>query len=266
MFDSSRVAHLEGLIGRYLASPGNSRFAPESVSVVAYGAAPGALGDYSASTHLQGELLGTMLDLIVRDATHGARSIDDVMRATLERFAGARGFTGRDIERTVADVCSCNVHGFFDAHVRGPQPIDFDRYLRLIGLRAHVAWTPALGRDGQPAVDLRLYAWQPPAESLLSLVITNPGSAWGRAGLHTGDRLAVLNGAPVATVAYFRSIVTRLRIGDTAALEVRRPSGAWRTAVVVAGYERPVVRLEEIPGATERQRTVRAEWIAGSPR
>src|SRR5438876_8231875 len=35
----------------------------------AYGAAPGALGDYSASTHLQGELLGTMLDLIVRDAT-----------------------------------------------------------------------------------------------------------------------------------------------------------------------------------------------------
>jgi len=265
VFDSTRVAHVEGLIGRYLASPGNSRFAPESVSVVAYGADPGALGDYSASTHLQGELLGTMLDLIVRDATGGARSIDDVMRAMLERFAGARGFTGRDIERTVVDVCGCNIHAFFEAHVRGPQPIDFDRYLRLIGLRAHVAWTPALGRDGQPAVDLRLYAWQPPAESLLSLVITNPGSAWGRAGLHTGDRLAALNGTAVATVADFRSIVTRLRIGDTAALEVRRPSGAWRTAVVVAGYERPVVRLEEIPGATERQRGLRSSWTTGSP-
>src|SRR5437773_1799758 len=94
--DSSRVAHVEGLIGRYLASPGNSRFSPESVSVLAYGAPPGSLGDYSASTHLQGELLGTMLDLIVRDATSGARSIDDVMRAMLERFSGARGFTGRD--------------------------------------------------------------------------------------------------------------------------------------------------------------------------
>src|SRR5438093_242040 len=266
VFDSTRVTHVEGLIGRYLGSPGNARFSPESVSVVAYGAAPGSLGDYSASTHLQGELLGTMLDLIVRDATNGARSIDDVMRAMLERFAGARGFTGRDIDRTVVDVCSCNVHAFFEAHVRGPQPIDFDRYLRLIGLRAHVAWTPTLGRDGQPAVDLRLNAWQPPAESALSLVITNPGSTWGRAGLHSGDRLAALNGAPVATEADFRSIVNRLRLGDTAAVEVRRPSGAWRTAVVVAGYERPVVRLEEIPGATERQRTVRAAWIAGSPR
>ncbi len=266
VFDSSRVAHLEGLIGRYLASPGNSRFAPESVSVVAYGAAPGSLGDYSASTHLQGELLGTMLDLIVRDATNGARSIDDVMRTMLERFSGARGFGGQDIERTTGDVCGCKVHAFFETHVRGPKPIDFDQYLRLIGMRIQVSWMPALGRDGQPTADLRLYAWQPPAESTLSLVITNPGSTWGRAGLHTGDRLAALNGTAVATVADFRSIVTRLRIGDTTAVEVRRPRGVWRTAVVVAGFERPVVRLEEIPGATERQRGLRAQWILGSPR
>jgi len=266
VFDSSRVAHLEGLIGRYLASPGNSRFAPESVSVVAYGAAPGSLGDYSASTHLQGELLGTMLDLIVRDATNGARSIDDVMRTMLERFSGARGFGGQDIERTTGDVCGCKVHAFFETHVRGPRPIDFDQYLRLIGMRIQVSWMPALGRDGQPTADLRLYAWQPPAESTLSLVITNPGSTWGRAGLHTGDRLAALNGTAVGTVADFRSIVTRLRIGDTTAVEVRRPRGVWRTAVVVAGFERPVVRLEEIPGATERQRGLRAQWILGSPR
>jgi len=266
VFDSSRVAHLEGLIGRYLASPGNSRFAPESVSVVAYGAAPGSLGDYSASTHLQGELLGTMLDLIVRDATNGARSIDDVMRTMLERFSGARGFVGQNIERTTGDVCGCKVHAFFETHVRGPRPIDFDQYLRLIGMRIQVSWMPALGRDGQPTADLRLYAWQPPAESTLSLVITNPGSTWGRAGLHTGDRLAALNGTAVGTVADFRSIVTRLRIGDTTAVEVRRPRGVWRTAVVVAGFERPVVRLEEIPGATERQRGLRAQWILGSPR
>src|SRR5256886_4591050 len=241
VLDSSRVAHLEGLIGRYLASPGNSRFAPESVSVVAYGAAPGSLGDYSASTHLQGELLGTMLDLIVRDATNGARSIDDVMRTMLERFSGAGGFGGKDSERTTGDVCGCQVHAFFETHVRGPKPIDFDQYLRLIGMRIQVSWMPALGRDGRPTADLRLYAWQPPAESTLSLVITNPGSTWGRAGLHTGDRLAALNGTAVATVADFRSIVTRLRIGDTTTVDVPRPTGPWRTPVVVAGYARTVL-------------------------
>src|SRR2546429_334748 len=83
---------------------------------------------------LLGELLGTMLDLIVRDATNGARSMDDVMRAMLERFSGERGFAGRDIERTVTAVCGCNVRPFFDTHVRGSRPIDFDRYLRLVGM------------------------------------------------------------------------------------------------------------------------------------
>ena len=97
-------------------------------------------------------------------------------------------------------------------------------------------------------------------------MITNPAGAWGRAGLHTGDRLVALNGGAVATVADFRSMVAGLRIGDTTSVEVRRPIGAWRTSVVVAGYERPVVRLEEIPDATGRQRGLRASWSAGSPR
>ena len=95
--DSTRAAHLEGLITRYLASPGNARFSPESVSVITYGTPPGALGDYSASVHLQGELIGTMLDLIIRDATQGRRSLDDVMRIMLARYSGEQGYTTRDI-------------------------------------------------------------------------------------------------------------------------------------------------------------------------
>src|SRR5207253_5599630 len=149
--DSTRVAHLERLIGRYLGNPAYARFSAEAVSRVAYNAEPGALGDYSASTHLQGELLGTMLDLIVRDATNGRRSMDDVMRLLFDRFSGERGFAGRDIERTVAAVCGCDVRQFFETHVRGARPIDFDRYLRLIGMRPRVSWLPALGRDGRPA-------------------------------------------------------------------------------------------------------------------
>ena len=90
--DSTRIAHLERLISRYLANPGNARFSAESVSRVAYNAPPGALGNYSASTHLQGEILGALLDLAVRSATRGERSMDDVMRLMFDRSAGERGF------------------------------------------------------------------------------------------------------------------------------------------------------------------------------
>jgi predicted metalloprotease with PDZ domain len=265
VFDSTRATHLEGAIARYLANPGNARFSAESVSVVAYGTNPGALGDYSASTHLQGELLGTMLDLVIRDATGGRRSLDDVVRATLERFSGERGYTGRDLERTVADVCGCAVRDLFDRYVRGASPIDFDRYLALLGLRTRVSWIPAVGTDGQPLADIRVFAWAPEGERSLRLRVWNPTSAWNRAGLHTGDRIVTVNGAPLTGMADFRRVFGSLRIGDTVRVEVARASGAFSTTVVVSGYDRPMVRLEELPGATAGQRSLRTRWLAGEP-
>jgi predicted metalloprotease with PDZ domain len=263
--DSTRVAHLERLVARYLASPGNARHAAEAVSRVAYNAPPGSLGDYGASTHLQGEVLGTVLDLVVRDATGGERSMDDVMRLMLERSLGARGFDGRDVEAAVEQVCGCDVTPLFDAHIRNGGPaIDFDRYLGLIGLRAGVTWAPAVW-NGQPERDLRLFAWEPPAEEGLRLIVSNAASIWGQAGLHTGDRLVAVNDSAVTSWPAFRALLVSLRMGDTVRLEVRRPAGPFRATVVIAGFDRPVVRIEELPAATARQRALRAQWLAAAP-
>jgi predicted metalloprotease with PDZ domain len=262
--DSTRLAHVERLVERYLANPGNTRISPERASLAEYGAAPGSLGDYDPSVHVQGEVIGMMLDIIIRDATGGRRSMDDVMRAMLERFSGARGFTGADVERTVADVCGCATRAFFDSYVRGVGPIDVDRYLRPIGLRARVTREPVLAPDGSAAPDRRIYAWTPPGEHSLSLLLNDPASVWGRAGLHTGDRVVAVDSAAVATWPDFRAAITRARIGDTVRVDVRRAGIARSVSVVVTGYDRPVVRIEEIPAATERQRALRARWLSGA--
>jgi predicted metalloprotease with PDZ domain len=262
-YDSTRLAHLQTILTRYLANPGNGRISPESVSVVTYGIPPGALGDYSASPHLQGEVLGTMIDFMVRDATNGRRTLDDVIRALLERFGGERGYAGRDIDQTVAQVCGCRVQEFFDRHVHAGNPIDFDRYLALLGLRTRVTSSPFLGRDNQPAPDLRVYAWMPPGESHPMLLVTNPETVWARAGFHTGDRIAAVDGAPIASVADFRAVLSRLRIGDSLAMAVNRPSGPYRGTVIVTGYDRPTVTIEEIPSATARQKALLAAWTRG---
>jgi predicted metalloprotease with PDZ domain len=264
-YDSTRVSHLEGLITRYFASPGNRRFSPEQVSRVAYHSRPDALGDYDASTHLQGELLAVTLDLIIRDATNGRRSTDDVMRLMLDRFAGERGFTGIEVERAVHDVCGCDVHAFFEAHVRGAQPIPFDRYLGLMGMRAVVTRQP-LVRDGQPVPDLRIRAWNAPPDSALSLLIGDPQSVWGRAGLHSKDRVVSVNGESPKTWTELRPILGRARIGDTLRFVVQAPAAAPRNVtVVVTGYDRPFVRIETLPSATEKQRRLRDAWLRGLP-
>jgi len=272
--DSTRLAHLERLIGSYLANPAYTRFSAESISQVAYNIQPGELGDYSASTHLQGELIGTMLDLIVRDATHGRRSMDDVMRRLFDgasppdplsrRERGNVGvrIDGRVIEQAVESVCGCDVTPFFDAHVRHAAVIDFDRYLGLIGLTTRVTLAPAM-YNGEPDRDLRIYGFEPsPPESGVRLVITNPSSIWGRAGLHSRDRLVAINGAPVRTWSELRAKLQALRLGDTVRVEVMRPAGPFVATVVVAGFERPTVRIESVSVATDAQRRLRNAWLS----
>jgi len=263
--DSTRALHLERLIGRYLSSPGNSHLSAERVSESAYATVPGTLGDYDASTHLQGELIGAMLDFIIRDATNGQHSIDALMRAMNERYAGDHGFTSRDVEQRVAAICACSVAPFFDAHVRGGEPIDFDRYLRLAGMRTRITWGTALETDGKPAVDRRARAWLPEGSSVLSLVVWHPASAWARAGLHTGDRITSVNGAPMTDATAFRAMLGGLHVGDTVRVDVARANGPFRATVVIAPFDRPFVRVEADPAATEKQRAIRARWAAGQP-
>ena len=262
-FDPTRVAHLETYIAAYLLTPGYSRISAERVSRAAED--PLALGDDYASTHLQGNLLGTMLDLMIHEASRGQRSLDDVMRTLSDRFTPQRGITGRDIERTMHEVCACDAKSFFEAHVRGARPIDFDHYLRTIGLRMQVSWLPALGGDGKPEPDLRVSALNVAGDSTLRLRLTNPASAWGRAGLHTRDHLVSLDGRPVATTTDFRAWLGKLHIGDTALVEVMRDGAVSRLQVLVTGYDRPTVRIDEIADATSAQRRLRAQWLTAAP-
>ncbi len=262
-YDPTRVAHLERYIAAYLLTPGYSRNSAERVSRASDD--PLGLGDDFASTHLQGNLFGTMLDLIIRDATRGQRSLDDVMRTLSLRFTPQRGITGRDIEQAIHEVCACDARTFFEAHVRGARPLDFDRYLRIIGMRTQVSWSPAVSSDGKPQPDVRLSAFNAGDDPVLRIHLSTPDSVWGRAGLHTGDQLVSLNGQPVTSSADFRSRLGQLRIGDTAPVEIIRNGVASQVSVAIAGYDRPTVRIVEIANATPEQLRLRAQWLTSAP-
>ena len=143
--------------------------------------------------------------------------------------------------------------------------MDFDRYLRTIGLRTQVSWSPALGTDAKPAPDLRIFAFSASGDSALRIRITDPSSAWGRAGLHTGDQLVSLDSHPVATATDFRSWLGLLRLGQKARIEVRRDGAKLTLPVLVTGYDRPTVRIDEIADATSEQLRLQKQWLMAAP-
>jgi predicted metalloprotease with PDZ domain len=261
VFDSTRIAHLETLIRRYLGSPVYQKFTAEQISLAAYAPA-GMLGDYSGSTHLQGEVLGAMLDIFLRDASNGKYSMDDVMRKMMERYSGEKGFTSKDIEQTIHDVCGCNVHAFFQDYVFGKKTVDFAKYLRLMGLQFTATWQDFVN-DGKPVPDLRIFGYQLPNETVNRIAITNPLSCWGRAGLHTGDIIKSVNGNEIKLPTDFRQGIRAVKVGDTVAVEIERPTGISKINVLVTGYQQPVVHVTEIPAGNGKQKTLYNEWLAG---
>jgi predicted metalloprotease with PDZ domain len=262
VFDSTRSFHLENLIRRYSVNPAYLKFSAEKISEASY-APIGMLGDYSASTHLQGEVLGTLLDLIIRDATNGNKTMDDVMRKMLERFSGEKGFASKDIEQAVKDVCGCNVQQFFQDYVFSSKQIDFSKFLKLIGLQYSIDWKNALSNDQKPIPDMRAFLYQLPNENRLRIGLSNPTVAWAKAGLHTGDVVKTVNGKVVLSPADFRTIQRNAKMGDTIIVEVERATGTKKISVPIIGYQQPVVHITQIQNVTEKQKRLFDQWLEG---
>ena len=256
----TRLQRLESMIARYLSSPGYYTLSAEQVS--RSDSHPALLGNDFASTHLQGEVLSTMLDLKIRDVTDGRRNVVDVMRLLSQRFDSSRGIVNSDIERAITDVCRCDIRSFFQDYIYAAKKIDFDQYLGSMGVRAEIGTTAAMNRDGSPAPDLRIGPAS--TEGGLKLRILNSQSAWARARINTGDTLVSINGVEISTWPALRQWLQSARIGDVARVVIMRDGVRREVEVPLTGYSIPTVRLVEIPSATPKQLRVRNAWAGAN--
>jgi len=260
--NKSRPDLLAEELETYYRNPGNTRISPEVASARAVDTT-GINGDYEPNYYTQGRLIGTALDLIIKDSTRGERNLDDLMRALYSRFADKRGFTTDDVQHAANDVCSCKLDRFFDDHVRQARPLDFNRYLPSIGLRAIVDTIAATDTAGTPLPDLRVWAYPPRSGGRMRVWIQDPSSVWARAGLHTGMELVAFNNAPIDSFPSFRRAFRAVKLGQVVRVDVLRDGASVRMNVSVAGYSRPRVRIVEDPLATPAQIARRRIWLGG---
>ena len=103
------------------------------------------LDNSSVSYYSKGEVLGLVLDLLIRRQTQGRASLDDVMRRMYQKFyvespndtyyLHGRGYTGEDFERVASEIAGADLQDFFKRYVRGVETPPYDEALATVGLR-----------------------------------------------------------------------------------------------------------------------------------
>lgn len=138
--------------------------------------------------YVKGNLLAACLDVEIRTATDGARSLDDAMRLLWERFGATDvRYRDSDVIAICEEVAGRELAAFWQTHLRSTEDPDYAAAFAKMGL--HLLET-------QAGAALHL---TPKVEGpLVKLENVLAGGAAQKAGLMIGDVLVAIDGVPAA--------------------------------------------------------------------
>ncbi len=208
----------------------------------------------SISYYTKGQVLGVLLDILIRDRTEDERSLDDVLRAMNEQFAkqGKPYQDSLDVRLMVEKVAGGSFQEFFQKYVAGSEALPYQQLFGFAGLdlekkerrRASVGFSA--GRDQTGSLVVRSVDSGSPAE---------------KAGLHDDDVITAWNGADPPRNperwAYGQKKGTPLR------LNVRRDEKNITVEFRLGEVAEIFYRLAEDPQANEKARHIRDGLLRG---
>jgi predicted metalloprotease with PDZ domain len=207
------------------------------------------------SFYLKGSLLGLLLDLTIRDATEGAKGLDDVMRLLWERYyAQGQGYPEDGFQRAAEEVAGRSLEEFFSRYVAGTEELPYDEALGIAGLSA-----TQVANEEDPAATFGWRLRKQGDDVTISNVL--PGSSALASGIMRNDVLASVDGEAVTTVD-LDPFLEAHQPGDVVTVTVRRFGEEIEKQVTLAGGGNLEWTVRAVESPTERQLRLRQAWLA----
>lgn len=209
----------------------------------------------SISYYNKGELLGVMLDLAVREASHGQASLREVLQWMNQNYAKkGRYFKDSDGVREAAEAVShSDLAWFFSKYVAGTEEIPWNEFFRSVGLR--VVETPNTLPDAGFAASRNF-------DGPMTVSAVSAGSEAERAGLLAGDTILELQGKPAGQES--RQDLARLNPGDVLTVKVHSRRGSERELKWKVGSRQEIsYEVKDLENVTAEQHARRAAWLKG---
>ncbi|MGA3349738.1 MAG: PDZ domain-containing protein [Candidatus Sulfotelmatobacter sp.] len=211
--------------------------------------------DRSISYYNKGELLGVMLDLVVREASHGQASLREVFQWMNENYAKkGRFFPDSDGVREAAEAVShADLGWFFAKYVAGTEEIPWNDFFRSVGLQV-VEQKSATADPG--------FSASRNFDSPMKVDAITAGSEAERAGLQVGDVILEINGKSPGQEATEQ--LASLNEGDTITVKIRGRREAERELQwKVGGREEKTYEMKDLENITAEQQARRTAWLKG---
>jgi len=271
--DAKLLSTLAGQITEVENSPGSRLMSAEESSLSApfiddaVHAQHTNLENTSISYYPKGEVLGIVIDLLIRGKTNGKASLDDVMRRMYEEFylkspnstyyLRGRGYKNEDFERVTSEVAGTDMSDFFKLYVRGVESPPYETAFAQVGLR--------LVRDPRAPVAVGVSADENDQVNF-KIASVRPDSPAAEAGMEVGDIVTLFGGIKL-TPANFLKTIARYKPGDRIQVTLQRGGRSMQTALTLTSAKVFDYRIEEMKDATLDAtlgaKALRAAWLNG---
>jgi len=201
---------------------------------------------FSISYYTQGQNLGALLDLSIRNDTDGRSSLDDVMRTLFSDFyKRGKGFTTEDMISIINRLTKKDYHDFYRRYIFGTEVPDYNKILGYAGYKLDktARQSPVFGFGARNR------------SGGLTVLAVEPDSPATAAGLKVGDIITKINGEDAR-----RSDFGELA-GKTIKLSVRRGSQEEELTMNVGSREFTAFSAAELPNPDAKQLRVRESWL-----
>ena len=210
--------------------------------------------DYSVSYYTKGQVLGDLLDILIRDRTNNAKSLDDVLRAMNKDFARQGKFyrDSLDVRLTAEKVAGGSFEEFFQKYVAGIEPFPYQQVLGLAGLEL---------RTTEHRLAMLGFAAEREASGAFIVRAVDADGLAAQAGLRVGDAILTWNGGEVPRRP--ARWVMEQNPGDLLALRIRRDDKELSIELRLGEIKETAYDVSEDSHATEKARRIREGLVRG---
>src|SRR5438876_667142 len=201
--------------------------------------------DRSISYYNKGELVGVLLDLVMRNASQDQASLRELFRSMNDQYAKNGEFFADStaVRETAEKLSRASLRDFFQKYVSGVEEIPWDKFFASVGLR--VNRLQAVFAD--PGFEAVQKFDQPPV-----VMQVQAQSAADRAGLRAQDEILQINGDPAGR--NFEKHMANLAPGGILNLIVRRAGAQYQLHWKLGGREQTIFQIMDLPEVTAKQK------------